>query len=179
MPGEPADATLELIDKEHVFSEGGGELILASSSTTWVLSDERRATNTIDLAASTLEIPTDGPGARGAGAAGADRACPAGAARARRSRAAGRSRSALPARARGKKLTVRVNGRRVRARVRGRRLTVRVPRGRAVIRVSGRKVKRRAPGAGLPPLTRSVASSPPFAQFSSSTSWMNTCTSSG
>ena len=60
-PGQPTEATIELIDKEHVFSEGGAQLILASSSTTWVLSDERRANNTIDLGASTLEIPTDGP----------------------------------------------------------------------------------------------------------------------
>jgi X-Pro dipeptidyl-peptidase len=139
VPGQPAQATLELIDKEHAFSEGGAELILASSSTTWVLSDERRANNTIDLGASILEIPTDGPEPGGTAAPAQTAPAPPPAVTPKPCRRKVTIR--LPRRARGKKLVVRVNGKRVRALVRGRRLTVKVPRGRAVIKVRGRGVK--------------------------------------
>lgn len=60
--GKPLDYTLELVDKDWVLADGHQLAVyLSSSSTDWVLSDERRANVSIDLAASSLELPVDGP----------------------------------------------------------------------------------------------------------------------
>lgn len=57
-PGEWDTYRLEFIDKDTNLAAGHHlELIVASSSLTWVLSDEQRATNTIDLDESALEVP--------------------------------------------------------------------------------------------------------------------------
>ncbi|HVF52172.1 MAG TPA: CocE/NonD family hydrolase [Actinomycetota bacterium] len=49
---------LEFIDKDYVLADDHHlELVIASSSNTWVAPDERRATNTIDLQASSLMVP--------------------------------------------------------------------------------------------------------------------------
>lgn len=58
---EPAKAytfPLEFIDKDYVVAPGRHlELIIGSSSTTWVASDERRAVNTLHLGDSVLDLP--------------------------------------------------------------------------------------------------------------------------
>jgi len=57
-PGKAYKFDLEFIDKDHVVAEDHHlELIIASSSNTWVFPNETRATNTIDLGRSTLELP--------------------------------------------------------------------------------------------------------------------------
>jgi hypothetical protein len=139
VPGQPTDATLEFIDKDALV-DGPLELYVASSSTTWVLSDERRATNTIDLGASWLEIPTDGP--EPAAAAAPVPAAPAVSAVVPVKKCRTKATIRLPRKVRGKRLTVRVNGRKVKARVRGRKLRVSLPRtkaGRVVVKVRGPK----------------------------------------
>jgi X-Pro dipeptidyl-peptidase len=135
VPGEPADATLEFIDKDFYVGDGA-ELILASSSSTWVLSDENRANVTVDLAASSLEIPTDGPEPAAPAPTPAAPATPAPTAPKPCSR---RVTIRLPRRA--KRVTVRIDGKRVRARVRRHRVTVTI-RGttRATIRIRGRRI---------------------------------------
>jgi X-Pro dipeptidyl-peptidase len=58
VPGERFELALEFIDKDHVVAPGRHlELRIASSSSTWVASDEHRATNTLHLADSWLELP--------------------------------------------------------------------------------------------------------------------------
>ena len=123
VPGAPAEATLELIDKDFVIGDGA-TLILASSSATRVLSDERRANVTVDLAASTLELPTDGPEPAPAPATQADWPRTSGGRTPRRS--CRRSLTiGLPRRARGRRVAMRVNGLRARWRRHGRRLAAR------------------------------------------------------
>jgi X-Pro dipeptidyl-peptidase len=57
-PGKRYDFRLEFIDKDHVIApDHHVELILASSSLTWVASDELRAQNTLHLADSWLDLP--------------------------------------------------------------------------------------------------------------------------
>ena len=57
-PGERYTFDLEFIDKDHIVAKDHHlELIVASSSNTWVAPDESRATNTIYLDDSTLELP--------------------------------------------------------------------------------------------------------------------------
>lgn len=58
VPGQAETYDLEFIDKDwSVSATNHLELIIASSSSTWVASDEHRATNTISLDASSLELP--------------------------------------------------------------------------------------------------------------------------
>ncbi|HVE97848.1 MAG TPA: CocE/NonD family hydrolase [Mycobacteriales bacterium] len=57
-PGKVYTAALEFIDKDHVVAEGRHlELIISSSSTTWVFPDELRARNTLLLDKSSLVLP--------------------------------------------------------------------------------------------------------------------------
>ena len=57
-PGKNYVFDLEFIDKDHIVADDHHlELYIASSSNTWVFPNETRATNTIDLGASTLELP--------------------------------------------------------------------------------------------------------------------------
>lgn len=57
-PGKSYTFDLEFIDKDHVVADDHHlELLIASSSNTWVFPNELRATNTIDLARSSLELP--------------------------------------------------------------------------------------------------------------------------
>jgi hypothetical protein len=147
-PGTPATLPLELIDKDHrVAADHEVELILASSSSTWVLSDERRATNTFDLASSTLELPVDGPAPAGPPPVGqvvAPAPSPSPPAPAAPAACARRAVLRLPRGAR--RVRVLVNGRRTRARVRGRKVTVTLPRtrtGRVVVRATFRAGSRR------------------------------------
>ncbi len=57
-PGKKYRFDLEFIDKDYVVaSDHHLELIIASSSLTWVASDERRATNTLYLDESWLDVP--------------------------------------------------------------------------------------------------------------------------
>jgi X-Pro dipeptidyl-peptidase len=57
-PGRSYEFSLEFIDKDHIIAADRHlELIIASSSTTWVAPDERRATNTLDLDRSSLTLP--------------------------------------------------------------------------------------------------------------------------
>ena len=58
VPGQEYVANLEFIDKDHVVAEGRRlELIISSSSTTWVVPDELRARNTLLLGKSSLVLP--------------------------------------------------------------------------------------------------------------------------
>lgn len=58
VPGETYEFELEFIDKDYVVEDDRHlELIIASSSNTWVAPDERRANNTLLLDRSFLEIP--------------------------------------------------------------------------------------------------------------------------
>lgn len=57
-PNQDYRFDLEFIDKDYVVGTGHHlELIIASSSLTWVASDEKRAMNTLHLDQSTLELP--------------------------------------------------------------------------------------------------------------------------
>lgn len=57
-PGKKYTFKLQFIDKDHVVAKDHHlELIIASSSNTWVAPDERRATNTLYLHESSLDIP--------------------------------------------------------------------------------------------------------------------------
>lgn len=57
-PGKRYMFDLEFIDKDHVVAKDHHlELLIASSSTTWVASDRNRANNTLYLGASTLLLP--------------------------------------------------------------------------------------------------------------------------
>ena len=57
-PGRAYSFRLEFIDKDHVIEPGNHlELRIASSSITWVASDERRAVNTLYLGRSRLVVP--------------------------------------------------------------------------------------------------------------------------
>lgn len=57
-PGRRYRFDLEFIDKDYVVAPDRHlELIIASSSTTWVAPDERRANNTLHLGRSSLRIP--------------------------------------------------------------------------------------------------------------------------
>ena len=57
-PGKRYGFDLEFIDKDHVVADDHHlELIIASSSNTWVAPDENRATNTIWFEDSYLEVP--------------------------------------------------------------------------------------------------------------------------
>ena len=59
-PGKKYRFRLEFIDKDYIVAEGHRlELFIASSSNTWVAPDERRATNTIYLKDSFLELPLE------------------------------------------------------------------------------------------------------------------------
>jgi X-Pro dipeptidyl-peptidase len=59
VPGKKYTATLEFIDKDYVLADGHKlELLLASSSSTWVAPDEHRARVTLDLAGARLDLPT-------------------------------------------------------------------------------------------------------------------------
>ena len=136
-PGEPASATLELVDKDHLLT-GDVTLYLASASTTWVLSDQNRATNTIDLAQSRLELPVAGPEPAAPAPATPAPAQPAPPV-AQPKRCAKR-RVTIKLRRKVRRAVVRVNGRRVKARVRGRRVTVTV-RGRAVVRIKAGRLR--------------------------------------
>ncbi|HVL33562.1 MAG TPA: CocE/NonD family hydrolase [Actinomycetota bacterium] len=58
VPGVPTAMDLEFIDKDYKLAPDHHlEVIIASSSTTWVASDEQRARNTIYPASSSLEVP--------------------------------------------------------------------------------------------------------------------------
>ena len=58
VPGEEYVANLEFIDKDHVVAEGRHlELIISSSSSTWVVPDEHRARNTLLLDKTSLVLP--------------------------------------------------------------------------------------------------------------------------
>lgn len=58
VPNEQYTFHLEFIDKDYVVADDHHlELIIASSSNTWVFPDERRATNTLYLDKSSLELP--------------------------------------------------------------------------------------------------------------------------
>ncbi|HVL97426.1 MAG TPA: CocE/NonD family hydrolase [Solirubrobacteraceae bacterium] len=135
--GEPVALPLELIDKDHrVPDDHEVELVLASSSTTWVLSDERRATNVFHLGESALELPVEGPEPPAPPRPPAA-AAPAPPPTVSGRRCARRKTIKLPRRARA--VRVRVGGRKVRPRVRGRKLRVSIPRtrtGRVVVRVT-------------------------------------------
>ncbi|HEU4480700.1 MAG TPA: CocE/NonD family hydrolase [Actinomycetota bacterium] len=57
-PGRTYTFDLEFIDKDHVVAEDHHlEVIIASSSDTWVAPDQERATNTLHLGRSSLRIP--------------------------------------------------------------------------------------------------------------------------
>ncbi len=59
-PGRKYTFDLEFIDKDHVLANDHHlELIIASSSNTWVAPDERRANNTLYLGRSQLYLPLD------------------------------------------------------------------------------------------------------------------------
>ncbi len=59
VPGKLYVAPLQFIDKDHVVAEGHHlELIVSSSSSTWVVPDEMRAQNTLLLDQSVLVLPT-------------------------------------------------------------------------------------------------------------------------
>lgn len=147
-PGRPDDFEIELVDKDHIVAEDHHvELLLASSSTTWVVSDERRANNTLHLAESELVLPIDGPAppapivGRPAPAAPSSSTAPPAAVPAKCKR---RATVRLPRGA--KTVRVRVNGRHTRGRVSRRRLVVTLPAtstGRAVVRVTMRVRGRR------------------------------------
>ena len=163
---QATDATVELIDKDHVFSEdqrGAAHRVVEQHLG---LSDESRATNTIDLAASTLELPTDGP--EPAAAASWPATAPAPAAPPAAAPTPCRKKVTIE-RARRPRQEARrpVDGRRMRARVRGAagsRCACR--RGRAVIQGQRPAGEARPPGAGAVARARSVASRPAFAQSS-------------
>lgn len=58
VPGRFETHPVELIDKEWIVQPGHRlELLIASANTTWGLSDERRAVNTIDLSGSRIVLP--------------------------------------------------------------------------------------------------------------------------
>ncbi len=155
-PGAPQTYELELIDKDHkVGALSTVELFISSSSTTWVVSDEKRANNTLHLAGSEITLPLDGPepaaplppatlvdanakpGGNAPGATG-----PAG--RPGKPCSHGRAVLKLSRRAPRGKLKVTVNGRRAKAVRKGRRLTVTLPRtrtGKAIVRVAKGKRK--------------------------------------
>ena len=58
VPGKKYVATLEFIDKDFVVADGHTlELLVASSSTTWVAPDEHRARVTLDLKNARLDLP--------------------------------------------------------------------------------------------------------------------------
>ena len=150
VPGEKDTYEIELIDKDYVVApDHTVQLVLASSNVTWVVSDERRATNTLHLAESTIEVPVPGPAPAGPPPAPKPPVAPAPAPAAP---APGSSApAAAPCRARRlsvrvprgtKRLRVTVGGKRVkRARVRRGRVTVTLPRsatGRVLVRVTGR-----------------------------------------
>ncbi len=147
--GAPQEYEIELIDKDHMVGDLSKlELYVSSASTTWVVSDEKRANNTLHLGQSEITIPvgaefrgdpppaakvvnpprpqtTTGPGAAPAGCKHE------------------RVRLKLPGRAARGKLKVTVNGRRAKTVKRtGRKLVVTLPRtrtGRAVIRVTKKR----------------------------------------
>ena len=143
--GEPQDYELELIDKDHaVAADSTLELFLASSSTTWVVSDENRANNALHLAGSRIEVPVDGPEppADPPPATVVNPSPPASGPAASRPCSRRRVTLKLPKRARKGTLRVTVNGRRAKARRRGRKLVVALPRtrtGRAVVRVTKKR----------------------------------------
>ena len=140
VPGEPASATLELFDKDHII-EGEPTLYLASSNTTWVVSDENRATNTVDLAASRLELPVEGPEPA---PPAPPATTPAATTKAPSAAKCRKRRVTIKLRRKVRRAVVRVNGRKVRARVRGRRVSFTLPKtrkGRAVVRVRSGKLK--------------------------------------
>ena len=57
-PGAPWSATIELWDTDWTLAKGHHlELVLVSSEARWALSDQTRATTTLDLAASTFTVP--------------------------------------------------------------------------------------------------------------------------
>ena len=57
-PGKWYDLEIEFIDKSHVLADDHHfEVLVASSSNTWVAPSESRATNTLDLKGSFLELP--------------------------------------------------------------------------------------------------------------------------
>lgn len=58
VPGAPATFDLELIDKDFQLApDHHFELLIASSSATWVASNELRATNTVYLGNSSIDLP--------------------------------------------------------------------------------------------------------------------------
>ncbi len=58
VPGTPYRATLEFIDKDWVVpADHHLAVFVGSASTTWVLPDEQRSTNTLHLSQSRLELP--------------------------------------------------------------------------------------------------------------------------
>lgn len=60
-PGKWYRFALEFIDKDHTLdADSHLVLLIASSSNTWVIPDERRATNTLDLVRSRLQLPLVG-----------------------------------------------------------------------------------------------------------------------
>jgi hypothetical protein len=144
----PQTYELELIDKDHsVASDSTVELLLASSSVTWVVSDENRANNTLHLAESSIEIPVDGPEppaelppatiVNPPAPPSSAPATPGPCTRKRR-----RVTFKLPRKARRGKLKVTVNGRRAKARRRGAKLVVTLPKtrtGRAIVRVAKKR----------------------------------------
>ena len=142
-PGVPQDYDIDLIDKDHLVGEDSTvELYVASSSTTWVLSDENRANNTLHLGGSRIELPVDGPEPPPAPPAGVVGPPPASSPATPVPCTRRRVSLELPARARKGALRVTVNGRRAKARRRGRKLVVTLPRtrtGRAVVRVTKKR----------------------------------------
>lgn len=57
-PGKAYTFDLEFIDKDHIIAKDSHlALFIASSSTTWIVPDSERATNTIDLSRSRLLLP--------------------------------------------------------------------------------------------------------------------------
>ena len=142
--GVPQIYEIELIDKDHlVAADSTVELFVASSSTTWVVSDENRANNVLHLGESRIELPVDGPEppAQLPPAAVIDPP-PASAPATRGPCRHRRATLKLPRGARRGKLKVTVNGRRAKARRRGRKLVVTLPRtrtGRAVVRVTKKR----------------------------------------
>ena len=132
-PGKPTTVPLEFIDKDHIVApDHRVDLILASSSATWVLSDENRATNVFALGQSRLDVPTDDPGPPAPPAVAPPPVAPAAPAPERCAR------RFVVRRPRGARhLRVRVNGRRVAVR-RGRVKLPRTRTGRGVVRVEFR-----------------------------------------
>jgi predicted acyl esterase len=146
-PGVPQTYEIELIDKDNmVAADSTVELLLASSSITWVVSDENRANNTLHLAESSIEIPIDGPEppaqlppATVVNPPEPHTSAPATPAPCKKRR---RVTFKLPKKARRGKLRVTVNGRRAKARRHGKKLVVTLPRtrtGRAVVRVTKKR----------------------------------------